>query len=92
MDKELIYQFMNGEVDTKYLSEKPQLTVDNEFVSHKECGRLYERVYAAKRRLLRRLRTEEDKDIEEIIGCMSDITRILAYKMYDYAREDDKKV
>lgn len=92
MDKELIYQFMNGEVDTKYLSVSPRFTVDNEFASHKECGRLYERVYAAKRRLLRRLRTEEDKDIEEIIGCMSDITRILAYKMYDYAREDDKKV
>lgn len=88
MDKELIYQFMNGEVDTTYTSVPQDFAIENEFASHKECGRLYERVYAAKRRLQRRLRTEEDKDIEEIISCMSDITRILAYKMYDYARKD----
>lgn len=87
MQKEIIYQIMNGdlEVGQEYLSDN--ITVVDEFADGRECGRLYDKVYAAKLRLLEKLGTEENADVEEIIICMSGISRILAMKMYDYGVE-----
>ena len=84
MQKEIIYQVMNGYVDLRLVSLPKNLAVADEFSDGKECGRLYERVYAAKNRLAEKIGEGENADVEEIIGCMCKIAKILAMKMYDY--------
>lgn len=88
MNKEIIYQVMNGDVDLEYSDLPENITVVDEFDSKRECGRLYEKVYAAKARLEERLGVQEDADVEEIIDCMASISKILAMKMYDYGMEE----
>lgn len=87
MQKEIIYQVMNGYVDLRMVSLPKNWTVVDEFSDGRECGRLYERVYAAKKRLAEKTGESENADVEEIIGCMCRIARVLAMKMYDYGME-----
>ncbi len=84
MQKEQIYQIMNGNVDQREAGLPENQIVANEFGEGRECGKLYDRVYAAKIRLSERLNVNEDRDVEEIINCMGSISKILALKMYDY--------
>lgn len=84
MRSELIYQILNGEIEPDEISLPEGLDITDEFCDGRECGRLYERVYHAKQRLGRRLGIDEDPDVEEIINCLSSISRILAVKMFQY--------
>lgn len=84
MQKELIYNMMNG-----FLTDIPRqenVAIEDEFAEGKECGRIYEKVYDAKRSLCDRLGEEEDRDIETIVSGLEEIGRLLAMKMYDYGR------
>lgn len=83
MQGELIYQIMNGEIDRDEVVLPDGVEVMDEFCDGRECGRLYDRVYKAKLRLGKRLGIDEDSDVEEIINCMSSISRILAVKMFE---------
>ena len=66
--------------------------MEDEFAEgRKECGELYAKVYAANRRICRRLKTEEDADVEGIVDNMFRITKILALKMYDCGVESGKQ-
>lgn len=84
MQSELIYQVMNGDIDLNDISLPKEIQVTNEFDEGRACGKLYDRVYDAKIRLNERLKQDEDSDVEEIINCMSSISKILAMKMYQY--------
>lgn len=87
MDKELIYQIMNGEMDLTKINIPANMVIEDEFSGDRECGKLYGRVYNAELRLAEKLGNEEDEDVEEIINCMGSIARILSLKMFDYGRE-----
>lgn len=85
MQKEIIYQIMNGDVDLDHISLAGNVSIEDEFSENRECEQLYGEVYNAKLRLAKKLGEDEDADIEQIINCMTKISRILALKMYDYA-------
>jgi hypothetical protein len=84
MNKEMIYQVMNGDISLDSVKLLEGLQVEDEFAEGKECGRLYSEVYEAKQRLLERLEESEDADIETIISNMEAISKILSLRMYDY--------
>jgi hypothetical protein len=84
MNKEMIYQMMNGDISLDSSKLPEGLHVEDEFAEGKECGRLYSEVYEAKQRILERLEENEDADIETIIRNMEAISEILALKIYDY--------
>jgi hypothetical protein len=86
MDKEMIYQIINGDINMEMVDIPAEMRLEDEFAEGKECSRLYDEVYAAKQRILRRMKTEEDADVETIIVNMSAISKILALKMYDYGK------
>lgn len=89
--KETIYNLMTGNHDVEnYPLEDAHLVAD-EFAEGSECGRLYDEVYEANRRLCERLGVEEDTDVERIVSNMFKIAEILSYKMYDYGTEVLKK-
>ena len=79
MHKEQIYEIMIGSVEPREVALPGKLTIANEFGKGRECGKLYDRVYAAKTRLSNRLGGNE-----EIITCMCSIAEILSLKMYEY--------
>lgn len=89
MERELIFEILNG----YYKPDKPflygGLPVDNEFEEGKRCGKLYSEVYDAQCRLAQKLGMEEDKDVERIMNNMNEITRILCYKMYEYGMHNN---
>lgn len=87
MRGDIIYQIVNGEIDRSDAALPEGVEITDEFGEGRECGRLYERVYNAKLRLGKRLGIDEDSDVEEIINCMSSISRILATKMFEYGRK-----
>ena len=82
--KQLIYELMNGYYDKDKVEFLESQIVEDEFEEGRPCADLYKQVYEANRRLCERLGVEEDKDVEMIINCMNEISRILAMKMYDY--------
>lgn len=86
MNKEIIYQIMNGYIDVNTESLPQEIMVQNEFADGKECGQLYNQVYKAKLRLENKLRECDNEDIELIISYMSNIAEILSMKMYDYGK------
>lgn len=86
MQKELIYDKMNGFL-AEGLPFLPDGTViEDEFAEGKECCLLYEDVFQAGRSLCERLGEDEDTDVETIINGMERIARRLAMKMYEYGR------
>lgn len=86
MNKEQIYDILNGyyEPENAFLCGK--LAVEDEFEGEKECALLYSKVYQARMHLAEKLGKDEDVDVEEIVNGMSEIGRILALKMYEYGR------
>ncbi|MGN0341440.1 MAG: hypothetical protein ACI4DO_01485 [Roseburia sp.] len=84
MQKEIIYQIMNGDMEADQLSMPGDISIVDEFADGRECGKLYDRVYAAKLRLEEKLDSDQNRDLEEIISCMNQISKILALKMFDY--------
>lgn len=82
--KQLIYELMTGVYDLQQVQFPENKHVEDEFAEGKPCAELYRCVYEANRRICDRLCVDEDKDVETIITCMNDISRILAMKMYDY--------
>lgn len=89
--KEEIYNMMNGQLAGMKTLQIGGFLVEDEFAEGKECGELYAKIYAANRRLCRRLKTEEDTDVESIVNNMFRITKILALKMYDCGVESGKQ-
>ena len=89
--KEKIYDMMNGQLAGMETLQIGDFLVEDEFAEGKECGELYAKVYAANRRICRRLKTEEDPDVESIIDNMFRITKILAMKMCDCGVESGKQ-
>lgn len=88
MQKELIYDKMNGFL-TDGLPSLPEGTVvEDEFAEGKECCLLYEGVYQAGRNLCERLGEDEDSDVETILNGMERITRLVTMKMYKYGRRE----
>lgn len=87
--KQLIYDLMAGYYDLDRVQFPECKIVEDEFVEGKPCEELYRQVYEARVRLCERLGVDEDKDIQTIINCMDDISRILAMKMFDYGANKD---
>ncbi|RKI38482.1 hypothetical protein D7V86_19575 [bacterium D16-51] len=88
MQKELIYEQMNGFLEEDIFSIPKEITIENEFAEGTECSQMYERAYLAKQNLCRRLGQEEDNDIEILISSMENIARLLSLKMYEYGRRE----
>lgn len=86
MQKEKIFDKMNGFLAEGPFSLPNQVSIEDEFAEGKECCLLYEGVYQAEKNLCERLGEDEDEDVEIILNGMERITRILAMKMYEYGR------
>lgn len=87
--KALIFDLMSGAIDLERYPFPSGKIVENEFAEGKECEKLYAEVYDANRRICARLGVDEDQNVENIISCMDEICRILAYKMFDYGVKKD---
>ncbi len=88
MQKELIYDKMNGFLTDGLPSLAEGTVVEDEFAEGKECCLLYEGVYQAGRNLCERLGEDEDSDVETILNGMKRITRLVSLKMYEYGRRE----
>ena len=88
MQKEQIYDMMNGFLVEEVLCISEGTGIEDEFAEGKECCFLYEGVYQAKQNLCERLGEDEDRDVEIIIGNMERIARLLSLKMYEYGRHE----
>ncbi len=88
MQKELIYNKMNGFLTDGLPSLAEGTVVEDEFAEGKECCLLYEGVYQAGRNLCERLGEDEDSDVETILNGMERITRLVSLKMYEYGRRE----
>lgn len=86
MQKEHIFEKMNGFLAEGLLTLPEQHVVEDEFAEGKECCLLYEGIYQAERNLCERLGEDENEDVETILNGMERITRILAMKMYEYGK------
>ncbi len=84
MQKELIYDKMNGFLTEGMYSLQEGAAIEDEFAEGKECCLLYEGVYQAGRNLCERLEEDEDSDVETILNGMERISRPLSMKMYEY--------
>ena len=90
MQKELIYEKMNGFLEGEFFSGSSKMVVEDEFAEGKECSQLYERAYLAKQSLCRRLGEDEDKDLEILISSMENIAKLLSMKMYEYGKKEQR--
>lgn len=88
MQKEQIYDKMNGFLAEGMISAPEGIAIDDEFAEGKECCMLYEGVYQARRNLCERLGEDEDSDVEIILSGMERIARLLSLKMYEYGRRE----
>ena len=88
MQKELIYDKMNGFLTDGLPSLAEGTVVEDEFAEGKECCLLYEGVYQAGRNLCERLGEDEDSDVEIILNGMERINRLVSLKMYEYGRRE----
>lgn len=88
MQKEQIYDMMNGFLVEGALSMPEGIVIEDEFAEGKECCLLYEGVYQAKQNLCERLGEDEDRDVEAILSGMERIARLLSLKMYEYGRRE----
>ena len=88
MQKELIYDKMNGFLTDGLPSLAEGTVVEDEFAEGKECCLLYEGVYQAGRNLCERLGEDEDSDVEIILNGMERINRLVSLKMYEYGRHE----
>ena len=88
MQKEQIYDKMNGFLTDGLPSLAEGTVVEDEFAEGKECCLLYEGVYQAGRNLCERLGEDEDSDVETILNGMERITRLVSLKMYEYGRRE----
>ena len=88
MQKEQIYDKMNGFLTEETLSVPEGTVIEDEFAEGKECCLLYEGVYKAGRNLCERLGEDEDSDVEAILSGMERIARLLSMKMYEYGRQE----
>lgn len=86
MQKEHIFEKMNGFLTEELLLLPEQHIIEDEFAEGKECCLLYEGIYQAERNLCERLGEDENEDVEAILNGMERITRILAMKMYEYGK------
>ena len=88
MQKEQIYDKMNGFLTEETLSVPERTVIEDEFAEGKECCLLYEGVYKAGRNRCERLGEDEDSDVEAILNGMERIARLLSMKMYEYGRQE----
>ena len=88
MQKEMIYEQMNGFLEEDTFSIPNKITIEDEFAEGKECSQLYERAYLAKQNLCRRLGKDEDHDIETLVSSMENIARLLSMQMYEYGKSE----
>ena len=88
MQKELIYDKMNGFLTDGLPSLAEGTVVEDEFAEGKECCLLYESVYQAGRNLCERLGEDEDSDVEIILNGMERINRLVSLRMYEYGRHE----
>lgn len=86
MQKELIYDKMNGFLTDGMPFLPEGAVIEDEFAEGRECYLLYEGVYQAGRNLCERLGEDEDSDVETILNGMEKIARLLAMKMFEYGR------
>ena len=84
--KEMVYNLINGFVESDLCTESRKESVANEFADGSKCDQLYEEVYEANRRVCQSLGVEEDRDVELIISNLLDIGKYLSMKMYDYGK------
>ena len=82
MQKEQIFEKMNGFLAEGSHSLPEQAAIEDEFAEGKECCLLYEGVYQAGRNLCERMGEDE----ETILNGMERISKLLAMKMYEYGR------
>ena len=66
--------------------------VENIFVPGHPCHESYHNAHVAYARLRDRLgQVDEDYDVEMMLNYLSDHTRIIGYKMFEYGREYERR-
>ena len=78
MTFELLYDYVTGNYPDFVCLDARNLFREGEL-----CDRLYEEIYAAKLRINKRLGTQEDTDLEQIINNLFTITKIISRHMYE---------
>lgn len=78
-----IYVKMSGQFVDDVVVKAGNYLVEDEFAGIK-CEELYERAYAANKRLCKRLNGEEEEDVEIIFDSLFEIGEIMAMRMFDY--------
>lgn len=93
--RDLIYDLMNGHIDSDKEAIPESQFVGNECAEGKRCERLYVKAYQLKQHLFIRLHSEDDEELEQLINCLCEIERIMSRKMFDYgwffAKQDTAK-
>lgn len=87
MKSEILYDYINGFINSDMVSMPIGIEIYDEFVIGSECYRLTEQIYCARIRLAEKLNKEEDEDLEIIINNMNAIAKHLAIKMFEYGKE-----
>ena len=82
--RDMIYNLMTGSIDLDIDPVPESQYVVNEYAEGRDCEKLYERAYYIKQHLFRRLRSEDDEELEQLVNCLCDIEHILSCKMFDY--------
>lgn len=82
--KQDIFELMCGQMEPADSVVPGAKKIRNEFAEGSFCGKEYEKIYEANRRLCERLGADEDGDVEVIVNSFFGIINHLCLKMYDY--------
>lgn len=88
MQKEQIYDKMNGFFAEGTFSAPEKTVIKDGFAEGKECLLLYDDVYQAGRNLCERLGEDGDSEAKTILSEMERITMLLSLKIYAYGRHE----
>jgi hypothetical protein len=81
--KELVYNLMNGFFNLEEDPVEESKIVRDEFQDGR-LKELSEEIFAAKLRIYRKMKVEEDEDLELILENAEEIMKELCFRMYDY--------
>lgn len=87
MNKQMIYDMINGFMNCDALLLPENVWVKDEFAIGSEFDCLAEKIYQAKLNIGEKLDNPEDEDLEELSNCMNELMRLVALKMYDYGEQ-----
>lgn len=82
--RNLIYDLMSGNINIGAYPQFKRLCVEDEYAEGKPCAKLYAEAYELKLDLFDRLNSSDDEEVERMVDCLIEISRITSMKMFDY--------